>query len=220
MLIGRPLSAFRYIRTHGWKIFLEQVHHRIATRRGERMFGVSTEGYHANTELGLPSPDSNDYAALGYEYIFPALSAIPFPPGDVVFFDYGAGKGRPMVCAASRPFRKVLGVELSPQLASLARENLAAMRHRKVQHAEVIEGDAATYPLPDDVNVVFLFNPFVGEILRAAVARLLESYLRRPRDLFVIAFNHGEFDRLAAGESWLRKIDEDEFRAFYRAKPL
>lgn len=182
------------------------------------MFGVSTEGYHTNIELGFPNPDSSDYAALGYEHILPALAAIPFSPGDVVFFDYGAGKGRPMVCAAAFPYRKVLGIEISPELAAIARQNFAVMKQRRVEQVEIVTADAATFPLPDDVNVILLFNPFVGETLRAVITRIRESYERSPRDIFVIAFNQGEFDRLVSRERWLRKTNHDEFRAYYRAK--
>ena len=45
-------------------------------------------------------------------------------PGQDVFVDYGAGKGRTVVLASTYQFKRVIGVELAPELAAIAEENL------------------------------------------------------------------------------------------------
>jgi SAM-dependent methyltransferase len=169
--IGRPLKAFDYIRRFGITGFVEQLHHRVATWHGDRKFGVSTTGFIEPEELGIENPDASAYGALGYEHLTRALPEIPFPDSQVVFLDYGAGKGRALVYAAARPFRKVIGVEISEDLVTIARQNLAQMNHRRAGQVEVHHSDAAAFPIPADVNVFFLFNSFVGQTLRDVVGR-------------------------------------------------
>ena len=71
--------------------------------------------------------------------------------------------------------------------------------------------------MPADVNVFFLFNSFVGRTLADVVGRIGESYVSHPRDLFVIAFNHAEFDQCVQSEPWLRKVHENAYRGLYRS---
>ena len=47
---------------------------------------------------------------------------------EVSFIDVGAGMGRAVLLAAELPFRRVVGVELNPTLARIARKNLTAWR--------------------------------------------------------------------------------------------
>ncbi len=44
------------------------------------------------------------------------------------FLDFGSGKGRMVIAAATLPFRRVLGVEISDRLLQEARRNVEAMR--------------------------------------------------------------------------------------------
>jgi len=195
----------------------EQIRHGFYTAYCEHKFGVSTTGFIEPRDLGIESPDSMAHSPLGYEYIFWALRAIPVPAADVVFLDYGSGKGRVLVAAATFPFRKVLGVEISEQLVAAARGNLAHMKHRRAAHVAVHHSDAARFPVPDDVNVIFFFNPFTGQTLTDVVNRIERSIRACPRDLLIIYFNHGEFDKRVQGQSWLRKVHEASFCGLYRA---
>jgi len=189
--------------------------HKFYTWRCERRYGISTGGFIHPGELGVTNSDATSYVALQYEYLHWGLAAIPFTPSDVVFLDYGAGKGRAMAVAAAQPFRRVIGVEISEALAATARRNLARMRGRRAGLVEMHVADAASFPVPDDANVFFLFNPFTGATLAEVTRRMHQSWCAHPRDLFVIFFNHREFDERIADEPWLRKIHETAFCGFY-----
>lgn len=195
----------------------EQIRHFFYTGYCERKFGVSTTGFVEARDLGIASPDSMAYSPLGYEYIFWALRAIPLPASEVVFLDYGSGKGRVLVAASTFPFHKVVGVEISEQLVETARGNLSHMKHRHAAHVEVHHCDAALFPIPDDVNVVFFFNPFAGQTLTDVADRIERSLGSRPRDLLIIFFNHGDFDKRVRGQSWLRKVHESPVCGMYRS---
>lgn len=49
-----------------------------------------------------------------------------------VFLDYGSGKGRALIMAAQYPFRRILGVEFSPQLSLIASQNIEWPRRQFV----------------------------------------------------------------------------------------
>ena len=196
---------------------VRQIHHRIYTGYCEWRFGVSTLGLIESNQLGVENPDAMGYSALEYPHILWALQTIPFPASDVVFVDYGAGKGRVLAAAATRPFRKVIGVEISETLASMARRNLASMKHKRAAHVEFYCCDAASFPVPDDGNVFFFFNPFIGATLSEVIHRIHQSWCLHQRDLFVIFFNHREFDQCVQSLDWLRKVHETALCGLYRA---
>ncbi len=102
------------------------------------------------------------------------------PPSSLTrytFLDLGCGKGRALILAAENPFREVVGVELNPSLATIARTNLDASRSRADLLAPIrlIEGDALTTPLPRLPIVVFLFHPFEAPAMRRLL-RILEAH--------------------------------------------
>src|SRR5262249_30770753 len=125
-----------------------------------------------------------------------------------VFLDYGCGKGRAVVAAATFPFRKVIGIELSRRLADIATHNIHHMRHKKAKQVEIIQVDATTYTLPLDVNVVYFFNPFVGNDLRQVVDVIRLSFFRRPRRIVIVYFNSIHFERIILSENWVRKVHQ------------
>jgi SAM-dependent methyltransferase len=110
-----------------------------------------------------------------------ALGAVGVSPDDV-FLDFGSGKGRVLYEAAKRPFARVIGVEISAALNEVARANLERNRRKLRCHQfELITADAATYELPDDVTVVYLFSPFLGETFAAMLGSIVRSLERKPR---------------------------------------
>lgn len=129
------------------------------------------------------------------------------PAEDYTFVDIGCGKGRVVLMASASPFREVLGVELSPMLAEVARHNVELWRQAGKARCgiRVVEGDAVELQLPPGPCLVFIYNPFGAPVLR----KLLVS-LR---------------DRVASGQGPLDVIyqnpdAEEEFRAFPEFRPL
>jgi predicted RNA methylase len=102
------------------------------------------------------------------------LEASPLRPESSTFVDLGAGMGRVVLLAARRPFRAVIGVEISPALVEIARENLATVRdpRRVVRDVKIVRADAASYALPRGDVVAYMYNPFRGPVLEAVLARL------------------------------------------------
>jgi SAM-dependent methyltransferase len=152
------------------------------------------------------------YAGSQPSVIRAALDALPPPSKATSFIDLGCGKGRPLLVAAERPFREVVGVDLSSDLAGIARSNAAIRQARQRGQApiRVVVGDAAGLPLPSGDVVLFLYNPFGAPIVAKVVAAVERALETERRAIYVIYYNpvHGRlFDASALlVRRWARMI--------------
>jgi len=108
------------------------------------------------------------------------------------FVDVGAGMGRAVLLASEMPFKNVLGVELHPGLAGIARKNLTAWRRhgRAGTPAKVLCGDALEFEWPDGPCVAFLFNPFGAVMMRWWLKGLAKSFKERKGELDILYVNN------------------------------
>jgi SAM-dependent methyltransferase len=145
-------------------------------------FGVRTSGLIAGRNLRSGSlVDRHNTAYFGVApSVFHELIARwrrLKPAGAIdeyTFVDIGAGMGRALLLASELSFRAVIGVELHPTLARIARKNVALWKKRGLCCApvRVIRGNAVDFKLPSVPCVVFMFNPFGAPVMR----RLLKSW--------------------------------------------
>ena len=127
---------------------------------------------------------------------------------DDVFVDLGCGEGRMLLEAARRyPFKRVVGVELSGQLAAVASRNVAG--HGRI---EVVRSNVLDWPIPPDTSVFYLYNPFKGSVFARTVARIIASAAAHPRRIRLIyqlpreeaaLLATGHFRRVRIGHSLL-----------------
>ena len=98
----------------------------------DQMHGVDTSGLVPATHLA--TGHANDEHITAYYGVAPSIlraligawraSGPPHPIEDYIFIDVGAGKGRGLLVASEYSFRKVAGIELNPELAAIARQNV------------------------------------------------------------------------------------------------
>ena len=124
---------------------------------------------------------------------------------DSVFLDYGSGMGRVVAVAATYPIQRIIGVEMSSELVSTAKENLQSARRVACNNIELIETNATEYVVPDDVSIIHFYNPFFGNTLKRVLDRIKDSVIRQPRNLQLIFFNHDHFDRIVDKLDWVQK---------------
>jgi len=108
------------------------------------------------------------------------------------FIDVGAGMGRAMLLATEYPFRQVIGIELNPALAGVARRNLKTWRAagRARMPMRILCGDAVEAPIARGPCVVFLFNPFGASVMRTFLKRLAGVFANRAGQLDLLYVNH------------------------------
>jgi SAM-dependent methyltransferase len=172
----------------------------------DRILNVDTADGVNLAHLGLGAPNRIDYEAGGWRDICRVLRPSEIVPGDV-FLDLGSGKGRVVLAAARYGFGRVIGVELSGRLTAIARRNVAACRLRpRSGTIELVTADVLAYRIPDDVSVVYMFNPFTGNIFDTAIGQLVASVERRPRTLRLILRGGANHERLIrTGQFALRR---------------
>lgn len=143
---------------------------RLRIRYHETSLGIHTEAAIELPDLGIHNSECNQYIATDYDAFGEIIRQLEIDPRAHVFLDYGAGMGRAMVLAATYPFRRVVGVEISEHLTEIARKNFEECRARlKCTNIEIVTGDATSYSPPHDVSVIYFQNPFNGTVLNAAL---------------------------------------------------
>jgi SAM-dependent methyltransferase len=200
--------------------------------------GVRTSGLVAGRNL--KSGHAHDRHATAYFGVAPSVfdrlirhwqRTRPFAPiAETTFFDVGAGMGRAVLLAAQMPFRRIVGVELNPALARIARRNLAIWRKtgRACCPAAIAEGDAAGLAFPVAPSVLFLFNPFGAVVMRRLLQALARRFAANPGQLDILYVNHEQesvleqhrgFVRIFAGKVRRSRADAIADRRILTSQP-
>src|SRR5215471_2060232 len=179
---------------------------RAQWRWNGRRYGIRTEAIIPMSELGINDEESGEYHPTDYTDFAKMIRELALEPSDHVFVDYGAGMGRVMILAATQPFERVLGIEHSAELVSIAKRNIEKARPKlSCRDVEIIEGDAALYPLPPDASVIFFNNPFFGEVLEHVLAniRAVAEQVSRPLLLVCNLPSSSPFETQILRHGWL-----------------
>lgn len=180
---------------------------RMSEKYHEMRYGIETEGLLKPEQLGIDCADSHDYVPIPYRVIQRVMRKLNVSAGSGdVLLDMGCGMGRPMAAASRYPFERILGVEISPELCEVARRNMDRCRPRaRCPKIEVVNADASSYRLPDDVTVIFMYNPFRGETLRRVIENMRQSLVRRRRRLRIVYGNRVFFEQETSGMPWIER---------------
>lgn len=107
------------------------------------------------------------------------------------FIDIGSGKGRVLLMASDYPFRRILGVELLPDLHRVAQENIRKYKSdwQKCPTIESMCGDAREFVFPPEPLLLYLFSPLPESGFVRFLANLERSRRDHPRPLLLIYHN-------------------------------
>ena len=164
----------------------------------DRYYGIETFEHAYLDDMGVEGEGRAFYEGIGWLPLRRALAAL-HPGHRDVFVDLGSGKGSALIVAGQFPMRRVVGVELADELNVVARENVAKVQSRlKADAYEVETADVLKWPVPDDLSIVFMFCPFVGDLFEQAMQRIFASFDRNPRPLHLVYAFPWEHNRLLA----------------------
>ncbi len=186
-LFGTVSRKLRYSLTErGVRNTLRRLWRAAASSLRERRLGIRTIGSITGSEMEFDAA-SFGYQPVPYASFDAAMRHVSIRPGEDVFVDYGCGMGRAVVLAATRRFRRVIGVERSDALSRIARDNIRrASSKLRCADVAIETADARSYEVPDDATHIFLFNPFDEPIVLAVLAKIRESLDAHPRRLSII----------------------------------
>lgn len=152
--------------------------HRVDTTEAtvsfrNRLLGV----FHSAYQPTAPEAFHEMIGQLGIDY------------SDFTFIDLGSGKGRTLLMASEYPFRRVLGVELLPELHNIALDNIARYKGGVGDRVQSICADARSFDFPPDPTILFLFNPFPQTVLEDVLRQLMQSLEKHKRTVYLIYHN-------------------------------
>ncbi len=191
----------------GTRYALRWVWHRLYESLCERSLGVDTKP-DGRWRQELPSVDCHGYLPLPYDSIQKAIERAAINPEHDVFLDYGSGKGRAVITAATYPFRRVIGIDVSESLNEIARANLRSARPKlHSRTVQVITADARDYRLPDDATVLYFYNPFRDEVMQAVQREIRRSLDAVPRNIKILYLYPQDQVNPFADCQWLRPVE-------------
>jgi SAM-dependent methyltransferase len=178
-------------------------------------FGTRTSGLVAGRHLQSRHREGRD--ATAYYAVAPSVfhaliarwkrTMPPAPINSYAFIDLGAGMGRAILLAAEYPFRSVVGVEMHPTLARIARRNMALWRAQSRADApmRMLCRNAVGFPLPPGPCLFFLFNPFGAPVLRR-VLRSWRSVMRGRTASIDVLYVNNEQDHVLEMEPGFARL--------------
>ncbi len=156
-------------------------------------YGTDTSGSVQPAELGITDAAVRDQAIL----YLPSptrvtrwmLDNIGIDHREFSCVDLGCGKGRVLLVSSDYPFRRIVGVEISPQLTAIARRNVERYQppSRRCRDVTVENADATRFAFPDTNLLIHLYHPFEPAITTAVLTQLQASLEANPRKV-VIAY--------------------------------
>ena len=168
------------------------ISHTTLTLAVYRLFGNWTRTS-ANVRFG------ERYQAVNADWLQSALAFLNEDWSTFTFVDLGCGKGRALIVAFENGFARVIGVEFAKSLVEIARKNSDIVGAR----AEVTHEDATRFEFPNGDLVVFMSNPFQGEVMRQVMNNLARHSGGK---LYLLYYNPKEMAIVDERTDFLSKI--------------
>jgi SAM-dependent methyltransferase len=179
----------------------------------DQQFGVDTSGLIGPEDL--TSGRQEDLYNAGYFGVPPSvfrniLHKIAIDFTRYTFVDLGSGKGRALLVASEYPFREIIGVELCPDLHSIAAANLARFEGQQAcKEVRAVQANAADFAFPGGPLLIYMWNPFEAPIL-AAVLSNIEEALRRESRPILLAYIQPNLEAMLEESGFLKKLWREE----------
>lgn len=122
--------------------------------------------------------------------------------------DFGCGKGGVLISLSKYPFSRITGVEISPDLADIARDNIRKLR---ISNVDIRCCDAADFKQLDTYNYFYFFDPFPSVVMAGVLGNIEQSLTRQPRKVTLIYLNPFCHDLIEAGQVFSKTAALEHF---------
>lgn len=189
-------------------MLLFRIHDRVLDRKARRF---EPDAISHTTELSSLTIDSENQL-LGVEYTpTPVLvlswifQSLKINEPDWTFVDIGSGRGRVVIAASKRDFKKVIGVEFAEELHREAANNLSIQSRDALEldRVKLLHADATRFEIPDGPCVFYLFNPFQESVLEGFLNNAIQSYEAFPRPM-IFAYSNPVHHKVFGREKRVR----------------
>ena len=165
---------------------------KVAQRFKYKMKGVdfSTQNIYDLTRTGEYQEHGTALVSTSLDFMTMLLNdlekIIEAPLTRDTFVDYGSGKGAAIIHAHQLGFKKTIGVEFAKELHEQAEKNIEKLDLKGVNS---IYADATTYTLPNDISLIYFFNPFDAIVMRKVIENILQQKENFSGEVYVIYGN-------------------------------
>lgn len=164
---------------------------RVESRLGDLLMNVETSHEIVPDDVGDGRGACGDSFSFQTNAHFTILRCIaqaaPRPEDTVIVI--GCAKGRTVCHFARRNVHRVIGIELSAKLTSIAQANIAKLRGCRCP-VEIYNADAARFDYSGCTHF-FMFNPFGPDTMRTVLRKIIES--REPAEPVTIVYVNPRF---------------------------
>jgi len=179
---------FNSLRGNGLMLTLRKIWQRVYLKmKGvdfttQNIYDLTRTGEYQNHGTALVS-SSEDYLS---QLITDLESTIGESVDKEVFIDYGSGKGAAIIHAKKIGFEETIGIEFAKELHETAVENIKKLNLKNVHS---FYADATTYTPPNNVSVIYFFNPFDEVVMEKVLQNLMNQKESFENDVYVIYAN-------------------------------
>jgi SAM-dependent methyltransferase len=199
----------------GWRAAITELASGVDAPEADPEFdvlhGTDTAGSVEPDELGIDNVESSKlairYLPSPMRVTSWMLDRIGVNPREYTFVDLGCGKGRVLLIAAQQPFHKIVGVEISTELAAIARRNIDRYTPptERVREITIENTDVREFEMPPGNLLIHMYHPFDPAISAAVFARLQDTPRRRVAVAY-LTYTHSvaPVAQMFAAFGWLR----------------
>jgi len=198
MLINKVINAIRKRNIRELIVFIINfplyIYDKYKENKFDKYYGTNTNQKLDLKDYSVDSPNIDHacwYEAITKTYFDKMINQLSVEFQNNIFIDLGSGKGKSLMLAANYPFKKIIGVEFSPELHEIAEKNIEmfSTKERVQTPIQLHCMDAELYDLPMENIVVFLYNPFQGKVMRSVVEKFEKFLSDHPHQLTILYRN-------------------------------
>jgi hypothetical protein len=173
------------------------------------------------SDLDIPSPNwiyGIDYSPIPVDEFRKIIAGLALDFEEYVFIDFGSGKGRALLLASEFPFKKIMGVEFSPQLHAIAQSNIRkySSSTQRCNSLESINMDFTEFQLPSEPCLLYFLDPCRAAIYSQILQNIRKSWEAFPRKI-IIVYVSPVCEAVFDSSGFLHKLargDNDEFLVY------
>lgn len=123
-----------------------------------------------------------------YYFVFKFFRKLNLPKSKINLLDIGCGSGKILVTGMFLGFNKVTGIDLGEESLKRATENCKKAEIFSHTKYQIVSCDAAEYPIPPDVNVIYMYNPFYAVTMQCVINNIITSFNSDRRIIYIIYY--------------------------------
>jgi SAM-dependent methyltransferase len=220
----RPRAGFvatsRTLLAIGWEFVRDSMPDRARQRYGDVDYDwehrVDTTSANVSWRARMIGLFNSSYQPIESPLFHEMLNSLGVEYNQFTFIDIGSGKGRPLLMASEYPFRRVIGVEILPELNAIAQENIRKFpdERKKCKQIEAQLDDATEFVFPLEPLVVFMFHPLPESGFTKVIANLSESVRVHPRPVWLIYANPLFENIVLRSDAFKKKTSTGQYSIF------